>query len=130
MPLFLLPLIASFKSAVSGLLTFCAKPPGSWIAAAVALALGLWWYGQHEFNRGEQKCAAAHAEAAAQEASRQAKIFVESDTRAVARSVISEQKNTDNQKRVANVKVEAAAMPGASDVCIDASIADELRNIQ
>lgn len=129
MPLFLLTALGWGKSAFGAVITFCSKPPGSWIAAAVALSLGLWWYGQHEFNRGEAKCEAAHAEAAANERARQAKVFVDADTRAVARSVISEQKDTDNQKRVANVKVEAAAMPGASDVCIDASIADELRSI-
>jgi hypothetical protein len=48
MPLFLLPLLGFGKSAMS----FFARPPGSWIACALAAALGVWWYGHHEYNQG------------------------------------------------------------------------------
>lgn len=115
---------------VSGLLTFCSKPPGSWIAAAVALALGLWWFGQHEFNRGVLKCEAAHAEAAAQERARVISAISAVNNRSILRTTVSEKKNTDNQKRVAHVKEQAAAMPGASDVCVSADVADGVRDIQ
>lgn len=50
---------------VSGLLTFCSKPPGSWIAAAIAACLGLWWFGQHEFNSGVRTQLERDADAAA-----------------------------------------------------------------
>lgn len=52
MPLFLLPLLAGAKSFFSALIGFCSKPPGSWLAAAAAVAVALWCYGQHEFNKG------------------------------------------------------------------------------
>ena len=52
MPLFLLPLIGGLKSFFGAVITFCSKPPGSWIAAALALFLALWWYGNHQFNKG------------------------------------------------------------------------------
>lgn len=114
---------------VSGLLTFCSKPPGSWIAAALGLVLGLWWFGQHEFNRGELKCETAHAEAAANEINRQIVAANEANKRSEVRTTVSEKKNTDNQKVIAHVKEQAAAMPGASDICIDAATADELRSV-
>lgn len=65
MPLFLIPILAGFRSALSAVLAFCSKPPGSWIAAALAFVIALWWYGQHEFNRGVAKCQADGAKAAA-----------------------------------------------------------------
>jgi hypothetical protein len=65
MPLFLLPLIASFKSAIGAALTFISKPPVSWIAAALGLVLGLWWFGQHEFNSGVRSQLERDADAAA-----------------------------------------------------------------
>ncbi len=39
------------------------QPPGSYIALALAAALALWWFGQHEFDRGQAECEAAHARA-------------------------------------------------------------------
>lgn len=52
MPLFLLPFIGGARRLIGGILAFCSKPPGSWIAAAVALFLALWWYGNHQFHKG------------------------------------------------------------------------------
>lgn len=54
MPLFLLPFIGGLKSVFSAIVAFCSKPPGSWIAAALALFLALWWYGNHQFRKGVQ----------------------------------------------------------------------------
>lgn len=48
MPVWLLPIISGGKS----VLGFFLKPPGSYIAMAAACLIALWWYGQHEFNRG------------------------------------------------------------------------------
>lgn len=48
MPLFLLPLLGWGKSALS----FFARPPGSWIACALAVVFGIWWYGHHQYNNG------------------------------------------------------------------------------
>lgn len=46
-------------------ITFCSKPPGSWIACAVAGMLAVWWFGQHEFNKGVAWQLAQDADAAA-----------------------------------------------------------------
>lgn len=54
MPLFLLPFLAGAKSIFAAIITFCSKPPGSWIAAAVAAFLALWWFGQYEFSKGRE----------------------------------------------------------------------------
>jgi hypothetical protein len=48
MPLFLLPLLGFGKSALS----FFARPPGSWIACALAVVAGVWWYGHHQYGNG------------------------------------------------------------------------------
>jgi hypothetical protein len=40
------------KSGFGAVLSFCSKPPGSWIAAALAVFLALWWYGNHQFDKG------------------------------------------------------------------------------
>lgn len=48
MPLFLLSFLGWGKSA----LAFFSRPPGAYIGIGVAAALGLWWFGQHEYNRG------------------------------------------------------------------------------
>ena len=65
MPLFLLPFIGGLKSFFGAIITFCSKPPGSWIAAALAVFLALWWYGNHQFNKGVSWQLAQDAEAAA-----------------------------------------------------------------
>lgn len=61
---FLLPFIAGAKSFLSAALAFFSKPPGIYIGIAIAFILSLWWFGQHEFNRGEAAIAAANAKAA------------------------------------------------------------------
>ena len=53
------------KGIFSAIVTFCSKPPGSWIACAIGVVLGLWWFGQHEFNKGVQWQLAQDADAAA-----------------------------------------------------------------
>ena len=52
MPLCLLPFITGAKSFIKGVIEFCSKPPGSWIAAALAVLMALWLYGNHQFNKG------------------------------------------------------------------------------
>jgi len=60
MPLFLLPLLGFGKSA----LALFSRPPGSYIACAIGLALGLWWFGQHEYNKGHLAAVTEAANAA------------------------------------------------------------------
>lgn len=54
------------KSGFGAALSFCSKPPGSWIAAALAVFLALWWYGNHQFNKGVRYQLAKDAEFIAQ----------------------------------------------------------------
>lgn len=49
---FLLIAWGFIKSGFGAVLSFCSKPPGSWLAAALAVFLALWWYGNHQFNKG------------------------------------------------------------------------------
>jgi hypothetical protein len=74
MPLLLLSFIGGAKSALSALLGFVSKPPGTYIAIVVCCALAVWWYGNHEFSRGEAAIKAAQEKAATQIIDRQNKI--------------------------------------------------------
>ena len=73
MPLFLLSLLGSGKSGLG----FIARPPGSYLAIAGACALALWWYGAHEFARGEAAVKAAQAKAVARIVDRQSRITLQ-----------------------------------------------------
>jgi len=73
MPPFLLPFITGAKSFIGGLIDFCSKPPGSWIAAALAVFLALWWYGNHKFDAGVKWQLAQDAEFIANMKPKQAK---------------------------------------------------------
>ena len=62
------------KSGFGALLSFCSKPPGSWIAAALAVFLALWWYGNHKFDAGVKWQLAQDAEFIANLKPKQAKV--------------------------------------------------------
>lgn len=123
MPLFLLPLLGWGKSALS----FFIRPPGSWIACALAGVFGVWLYGHHKFNEGVLKCEAAHAEAAANEAARQVKAVNAVNDASNLRTDDAKKANADNKAKVIYIHDKAAALPNASDECIPADIADGLR---
>lgn len=64
------------KNSFSNIFTFCSRPPGSYIAAVAAVALALWWYGQHEFNKGVASVAQKQIVATARLVQTQQKITV------------------------------------------------------
>lgn len=65
MPLFLIPFLTGAKNFLKAVFEFCSKPPGSWLAAALGVFLALWWYGNHQFNKGVAHQIAVEAKAAA-----------------------------------------------------------------
>lgn len=129
MPLFLLPFIGWAKSAVSGLITFCSKPPGIYIAAAIAACLGLWWFGHLKYAAGVAAAVAAAAARSAQVKAKQDAEIRAVNLRTDAAIAASEKKTADNQRVVDDVKKTAAIMPDAGGVAITAGIADRLRDI-
>jgi hypothetical protein len=70
MPLFLLSLLGGART----VLGFTARPPGSYLAIAGGFAVALWWYGQHEFDRGEAAVKTAQAKAVTRIVDRQSRI--------------------------------------------------------
>ena len=132
MPLFLLSFLGGVKSVFSAILTFCSKPPGSYLAIVVIAGLGLWWYGQHEFNAGVAKDNAAHVVASAKEVARQTTVttavVAKSETTTTA-AVIADK---INRGIVTHVKQTAAALPPPPVECpasVPAGFADQLRAI-
>lgn len=57
--------LLSLRSALGAALTFISKPPGIYIAAAIAACLGLWWVHHDGFRDGVKWQLAQNAEAAA-----------------------------------------------------------------
>lgn len=121
--------LLSLRSALGAALSFISKPPGIYIAAAIAACLGLWWFGQHEFNSGKRACEKAHAEASAQELARQKAVFIDADKRSTQRTDESEKVNTQNRTIIRVIREQVAAMPDRDDVCISPDTADSLRSL-
>ena len=62
------------RNGVGAVVSICSKPPGSWIAAALAVFLALWWYGNHQFDKGVKWQLAQDAEFIANMKPKQAKV--------------------------------------------------------
>lgn len=109
---------------------FFAKPPGIWIAAALGLVFGLWWFGHLKYAAGIAAAAAAAAARSAQVKAKQSAAIAEANNRAAVRAVESAKQNAETQEAVIHAKDAAATMPGAGGVAIPADVADRLRDIQ
>ena len=130
MPLFLLPFIASFKSAVGAALTFISKPPGIYIAAAIAACLGLWWFGHLKYAAGLAAAAAAAAARSAQVKAKQDKAISDANAGALVRAIEAARLEHEEREAVAHVREGAATMPNAGGVAITSDVADRLRDIK
>lgn len=130
MPLFLIPILAGFRSALSAVLVFCSKPPGSWIAAAGALVIALWWFGHVKYAAGVAAAVAAASARSAQVRAKQTAAIAEVNQMAAVRAMETAMKDAKTQEAVEHVKEAAANMPGANGVVITSDVADRLRNIQ
>ena len=130
MPVFLLPFIGWIKGAVSGLLTFCSKPPGIYIAAAVAACLGLWWFGHLKYAAGVAAAVAAASARSAQVKAKQDKAIAAANAGALIRAIESAKLDNEEKEAVAHVKEAAANMPDGGSVAITADVADRLRDIK
>jgi len=98
------------KSAFSGAVEFCSKPPGSWIAAALAVAAALWWYGQHEFNRGAASVTAKDVAALAHVQVAQREITVKAS---IEFHAIHDADLSDTARRVKEVPLHVSAKADA-----------------
>jgi hypothetical protein len=73
----MMPLLLSLFGATKSVLGFIVRPPGSWLALVGGLGLALWWYGQHEFDRGEAAMKGREAKAVTQIVDRQSRITLQ-----------------------------------------------------
>ena len=127
---FLLLAWSAAQRGFSAVLVFCSRPPGSWIAAILVGILALWWFGQHEVNRGKSICESAHAEATANEVARQAVVVGVVNKASNIRTSEAKQIDTGNKKVIVYVHDKAAALPTASNICVDADSADAIRGLR
>jgi hypothetical protein len=110
-------------------ITFFSKPPGSWIALALAALLALWAVHHHGYASGKAECEAAHYAAATAEIARQNAVGTAVVARAETRAATDAAKDKQNQETVRYVVKTVYAQPDAADVCITADIADRLRDL-
>ena len=74
LPIWLVAFGLKAKGVFNSIVTFCSKPPGSWIAAALGVFLALWLYGNHQFNKGAAHQRQVYADQEASRKPKQAKI--------------------------------------------------------
>ncbi len=65
------------QKAFSAILEFCSSPPGSWIAAALGLVLGFWWWGHQQYAAGVSDTKAKNAKIVEQIIERSNKITLD-----------------------------------------------------
>jgi hypothetical protein len=125
--------LAAIKLLLGGLLSkawaFFSKPPGLYLAIAVALMLAVWWFGQHEFNRGKAECELAHQAAGQHEVVRQEKVGVKVKKDSDARTAPHVAQDQGNRETVRIIYEHAKAVPDADYSCVDPADADRLRSL-
>jgi len=115
---------------LSSVLSFLTKPPGLYLGIAIAFALALWWFGQHEFSRGEAACEASHVKANQHEVVRQKKAGDDAVHGSDARTAPHKRQDDTNKTNVRFIYVHDKALPDAAAVCVNPDDADRLRDIK
>lgn len=105
------------------------KPPGIYIAAAIAACLGLWWFGHLKYAAGVAAATAAAAARSAQLRAKQDKAIKEAEAGALVRAIESAKLEAEAKETVNHVKEAAADMPDAGGIAITGDVADRLRSI-
>lgn len=123
-------ILGAIWSGIRRAASFFSRPPGSYVGLALALGLALWWFGQHEFDRGRATCEATHVKYVTREVVRQRTVVrtvVEKSDEQLAKSAARE---AANREKVRTIYVHDKALPDASAVCVDPVDADRLRSIE
>lgn len=90
---------AFIQRGFTAVIEFCSKPPGSWIAAALGLVLGVWLVHHHGYRQGVDDTLRAEADAAANINAGQPKIIerlrtiylpAEAKIKTVTRTIVKE----------------------------------------
>lgn len=106
------------------------KPPGLYVLAAVAAVLAFWLYGTHEYRAGQAACEAAHTAAAQAAVIAQDRRNTAAVAASEARTAAATKIEYRNREIIRYVAVKAATLPGGSDVCVPADIADGVRGLR
>jgi hypothetical protein len=111
-------------------LAWARKPPGLYVVIALAAALALWWFGQHEFSSGKTACETAHQVAITAEVQRQERAATAAVAASEARTADDTAKDQSNREIIRYVVKTVYARPDAGVECIPAAVADRLRSLQ
>jgi hypothetical protein len=112
------------------LLTWIAKPPGSYIALALAALIGLWAVHHHGYAAGYADCTAERNAIATIEIRRQETVGAAVVTRAEVEAAADTAKDRRNRETIRYVVKTIAARPDADAECIPAAVADGMRNLE
>ena len=106
------------------------KSPGCWVVLSVAAALALWGVHHHGYVAGRAECEAAHQVAAARAVIAQERHNASAVAASEARTAADTRIAYRNKEIIRYVAVKAATLPGGSDVCVPADLADRLRGLE
>lgn len=125
-----MPVLLVLQSVMGGLWRFFTRPPGSYIALVGLFAAAMWWFGQHEFDRGAASNQRVHTVYVTREVARQqdqARQAIADSDKETGRHVGEDAKNKGN---VRYIYIHDKALPDASAVCVNPDDADRLRSIR
>lgn len=121
---------AAIRAAGGWLWQMVCTPLGRVVAAALAALLALWLAYHAGVHAGQAACEAAHRLAADQSVRRQIVAASGAVQRAETAAVTAVAADNRNKGVVRDVAIRAAALPGGSDVCVSADVADRLRDLE
>ena len=122
-------ILAALKGFAGKAAEFFAKPPGSWIGAAL-IALTLLWGAHHAgYEAGRAACETTHKAAVAVETQRQERAVTAATAASEARTAADIAKDQSNREIIRYVVKTVYARPDAGTECIPAAAADRLREL-
>ena len=111
---------------IATILAFVTRPPGSWLAGALAALLMLWGIHHHGYVQGAAACETAQARHRAEQKAQGDAARRRAERQAQQDSAKNEKAN----ETIRYVTLRAKALPDGSVVCIPADVADRLRGIE
>lgn len=130
MPILIGTIFSGLWRGILAILEFCSKPPGVYIAAAIAVYAAIWWSGEHGYHKGYDQRTAEYEQAGSKEKVRREIVYVKVEAKSNVRTGENKANDAKNAGIVDNVGNTVSKQPDADQLFLPASIADQLRDIK